>query len=141
MGAKDPETWMWERARALLEEADRVQRQFCEPEPGRRRPAWRPPADVFETVDEVWVVVALPGVEPERLRVTVSGNGLVVDGERTLPPVFRTALVHRLELPHGLFARRVDLPPGRYEILKNELQNGCLFLQLKKLGSPTDTPR
>ncbi len=134
MTSQEPETWMWERARALLERADRVQRQFFQPgRPGARRPNWEPPVDVFETPTELWVQVALPGVEANGMRVEIQGNGLVVYGERPLPHAFRNAAVLRLEIPHGRFERTVELPAGRYELVRSELVNGCLFLNLAKL--------
>jgi len=131
---KDPtETWMWERARAMLEQADRLQRSFAAPQrPGTRRPSWEPPVDVFESSEELWVIVALPGVDPESVRVELAGNMLVVGGERPLPPNFRSAQVHRLEIPHGRFERRVGLPPAGYDVAGQELLHGCLFLTLKK---------
>jgi HSP20 family molecular chaperone IbpA len=127
------ETWMWERARSLLDQADRIQKNFFAPQrPGTRRPSWEPPADVFETQSEVWVLVVLPGVAPESVQVELFQNDVTVCGERALPPAFRSAVVHRLEIPHGRFERRVALPPGRYEIARKELVNGCLFLGLAK---------
>ena len=125
---------MWERARSLLEQAERVQKNFFAPQrPGTRRPSWEPPADVFETQSEVWVLVVLPGVAPESVQVELFQNDVTVCGERALPPAFRTAVVHRLEIPHGRFERRVALPPGRYELARKELVNGCLFLGLTKI--------
>lgn len=136
MADKDPsETWMWERARSMLEQADRLQKSFFEPQrPGTRRPSWEPPADVFETEGEVWVLVVLPGVAPESVRVELFQQDVTVCGQRALPPAFRSAIVHRLEIPHGRFERRVTLPPGRYEIAHQELVNGCFFLGLTKLS-------
>jgi HSP20 family molecular chaperone IbpA len=133
---KDPsETWMWERARSLLEQADRIQRNFFAPQrPGTRRPSWEPPADVFETQSQVWVLVVLPGVTPESVEVELFQNDVTVCGERPQPPAFRAAVVHRLEIPHGRFERRVALPPGTYELERRELVNGCLLLGLKKLS-------
>jgi HSP20 family molecular chaperone IbpA len=133
---KDPnETWMWERARSMLEQAERVQKSFFAPQrPGTRRPSWEPPADVFETATEVWVLVVLPGVAPESVSVEVLANDVTVCGERAHPAVFRTAVVHRLEIPHGRFVRRVPLPPGSYAVEHQELVHGCLFLGLKKLA-------
>jgi len=132
---KDPtETWMWERARSMLEQADRLQKNFFAPQrPGTRRPSWEPPADVFETQSELWIIVVLPGVTPESVQVELFQNDVTVCGERALPPSFRSAVVHRLEIPHGRFQRRVSLPPGSYEIARRELVNGCLFLGLTKL--------
>jgi len=134
MPTDDPETWMWERARALLERADRLQRGFFLPgRPGTKLPSWEPPVDVFETATELWVLVALPGVEPERVVVELGPSLLVVSGERALPAAFRSAAVHRLEIPHGRFERRIVLPPGRYERTQIEIVHGCLFVNLAKL--------
>ncbi len=136
MSDKDPsETWMWERARALLEQADRIQRSFFAPQrPGTRRPSWEPPVDVFETPSELWVLVALPGVDPASVRVELYPSELSVCGERALPSEFRSAVVHRLEIPHGRFERRVGLPPGTYELGQRQLHDGCLFQSLAKLS-------
>ena len=129
------ETWLWERARALIERADRAQRGFAAPQrPGGRRPSWEPPVDVFESGDELWVVVALPGVEPQSVRIELSLGAISVCGERALPPEFRSAQVNRLEIPHGRFERRVGLPEGAYEVLEQRLVDGCLFLTLSKSG-------
>jgi len=127
---------MWERARSLLDQAERVQKSFFAPaRPGTRRPSWEPPADVFETASEVWVVVTLPGVAPETVRVEIFQSDVTVCGERAQPPAFRSAVVHRLEIPHGRFERRVTLPPGRYELAHQEIVLGCLFLGLTKGSS------
>src|SRR6185295_13615269 len=114
---------------SMLEQADRIQKSFFAPQkPGTRLPSWEPPADVFETASEVWVLVVLPGVAPESVQVKLGAGAVTVCGERALPPAFRSAVVHRLEIPHGRFERRVTLPPGSYELEHHELLNGCLFL-------------
>jgi HSP20 family molecular chaperone IbpA len=134
MSGQDPETWMWERARSLLEQADRLKRLVTPPDrPGAQRPAWTPPVDVFETDREIWVVVSLAGVEPERMSAVLESHELVVSAERAIPSVFRTSEIHRLEIPHGRFERRVELPRGRFELCESHVLNGCLFLRLQKL--------
>jgi len=55
-----------------------------------------------------------------------------VTGIRTVPPGLRNATVHRLEIPRGRFERRVDLPPGNYEIAQREAVQGCLALNLRR---------
>ena len=79
------------------------------------------------------MLVVLPGVAPESVQVELFQNDVTVCGERALPQAFRTAVVHRLEIPHGRFERRVALPPGRYAVARQELVNGCLFLGLSKI--------
>ena len=134
MSDHDPETWMWERARAILEQAERLQRPNRPGGAGPKRISWEPPVDVFETATELWIVVALPGVEPSQVQVQIEGSGLTVSGDRTLPEGFRNASVHRLELPHGHFERFVELPAGTYELGQRSTINGCLFLSLRKVN-------
>jgi len=125
---------MWERARAMLEQADRLKRLVSPPDgSGAKRPAWAPPVDVFETERELWVVVSLAGVEPERMSVELDGQAIVVSAERAIPDAFRTSQVHRLEIPHGRFERRIELPPGRFDLRESRVLNGCLFLRLDKV--------
>ena len=58
--------------------------------------------------------MALPGVNAESVEVAIEDGELVIAGSRTYPPVLRTAIIHRLELPQGRFYRRLRLPAGRY---------------------------
>jgi HSP20 family molecular chaperone IbpA len=136
--AQDMSQWMWAEALQLLDRAERAQRDVFRPGgAGRRRGAcWEPPVDVFETADAIWIQVALPGVAPEQLEVGIEGGGtLVVAGERALPmPRGEEGVIRRLEMPYGAFERRVALPPGRYEVARRDLANGCLTLTLRKLG-------
>src|SRR5262249_23089326 len=114
--ARDPaRDWMWSEAVQMLARAERLHREFFRPaEALAPALAWEPPVDILETDDEVLVLVALPGVDPEQAEAVIEGGSLVIGGTRTLPPALRTATIHRLELPQGRFHRRVPLPPGRY---------------------------
>ena len=63
------------------------------------------------------------------------GRGeIAVVGNRLLPPSLRPARMHRMELPHGRFERRVGAPPGTYELVRRDLADGCLTVTLRKLG-------
>ena len=116
----------------MLDQVERLQRQFFRPS-GAAAAAWEPPVDVFETADTLRIVVALPGVAAENVRVVAENGALTVTGERRLPRESAGA-IHRLEIPHGHFERRLALPQGRYELLDHHLSDGCLNLQLRKLG-------
>lgn len=124
---------MWADACALLERAERLHRTFFVPgQPRGVLPAWEPPVDVYESADAVHVVVALPGVVRERLDIRLHGDTLVVSGTRPLPPGLRHAAVHRLELPHGRFERRIVLATGSLALGDAKLEDGCLELTLEK---------
>ena len=133
MRHNDPRAAMWAEACEMLEQVERLQRQFFRPSGAPLRPAWEPPVDVFETEDTLRIVVALPGVAVADVRVVVEGGTLTVVGERRLPRESAGA-IHRLEIPHGRFERRIALPQGRYELSEHHLSDGCLSLQLRKLG-------
>jgi HSP20 family molecular chaperone IbpA len=122
---------MWAEACEMLDEVDRLQRQFFRP--GATPAAWEPPIDVFETADALRIVVALPGVAAEDVRVVAENGALTVIGERRLPRESAGA-IRRIEIPHGHFERRLALPQGRYELIEHILSDGCLSLQLRKLG-------
>jgi HSP20 family protein len=125
---------MWAEACELLDRAERLHRQFFVPHRARgRQPAWEPPVDLLETEEELWIVVALPGVAKEQLDVLVESCVLIVTGKRPMPGRSRGTVIHRLEIPYGRFERRIELPSGRYDVVRRELVDGCLTLGLRKL--------
>jgi HSP20 family molecular chaperone IbpA len=133
MALGDPRSWMWEEACATLERAERLHRQFFQPTFSAAPANWEPPVDILETEREIWIFAALPGVETKDLEVSVESGVLVVAGVRRLPAAMRGAAIHRLEIPHGRFERRIRLPSGRLELGRSELTSGCLVLSLAKL--------
>lgn len=133
MPGRDPRNWMWAEACEMLEQAERMRREFFRPAPRGGRTAWQPPVDVFETERDLWLVVALPGVPADRIQVTVEGGTVIVSGERPLPAALREAQVHRLEIPHGRFERRLELPAGRFRLAGHDVVDGCLVLDLTKV--------
>jgi len=133
MRARDPRTWMWAQALEMLEQADRLHRQFFEPGPACvTGPSWQPPVDVIETGRQVWIVVALPGVPPGRVQVAFEAGALKVRGERVLADEYHDGTIRRLELPYGRFERRIAVPSGQYELAEQRFENGCLILRLRK---------
>jgi HSP20 family molecular chaperone IbpA len=131
MTRRNPSTWMWGEAVDLLEQAERLQRQFFRLG-GAQQPSWEPPADVYGDQGEILVEVALPGVPPERIEIICAPGELIVRGDRRLPRRLASAPIQRLEIPHGRFERRLALPAGRWELVGQELTNGCLQLLLAR---------
>ena len=97
------------------------------------RPTGKHRATFSRPTTRLTILIALPGVAPEEIKVTLSAGVLIVSGERPLPPEMAKARIHRLEIPHGHFQRRIELPPVRFEISGRHLANGCLMVQLHKL--------
>jgi len=133
MTAGDARGWMWEEALAMIERAEHLHRRFFEPGFSALQAAvWEPPVDIFETDRELWIVVALPGAEPDDLKVSIDADTLEVTGQRRLPAAARAAVIHRLEIPHGRFERQIQLPSARLTLGRSELVNGCLVVSLSK---------
>jgi HSP20 family protein len=130
MSTRQLEALMWAEACEAMERAERLHRQFFHRRPAQ--PSWEAPIDVFETADALIVLIALPGVAPDSVNVVLSGGILVVDGERALPAELHQARILRMEIPHGRFERRIELPPEPFEISARHLANGCLILRLRR---------
>jgi len=122
---------MWSRACALIDEAERRHRRFFELVTVRsQQPAWEPPVDIFLLDRELQVLVALPGVRAEDIAIELTSDGLRVTAASRPPRLGHQARILRLEIPYGRMERRIELPPGRYQLLGQELLDGCLRIRL-----------
>ena len=72
--------------------------------------AWLPHVDVIETVDNILVLVDLPGVDPALVDIVLVGNMLTVRGERPTSAWGEKDLMLRNERCTGPFTRSVPLP-------------------------------
>jgi HSP20 family protein len=120
---------MWSQALAVLARTDRLHRDVFRP----TATGWEPPIDVLEIETGLLVVVALPGVRREDMEIVIGHGELLVRGTRRWPGLQRPARVHRIELPHGNFERRLPLPPGAYHLVGQDHADGCLLLTLRRL--------
>jgi HSP20 family molecular chaperone IbpA len=122
---------MWAQAFDLIEQAERMHRQFFRPGiAAHEHVSWEPPVDVFEDEREVVILVALPGVLADGVEVEIHPGALTVRAERPLP-IGRHS-IRQLEIPYGTFERRIPLPEAPLEIQSHELTHGCLILRLRK---------
>lgn len=135
MPSRNPTDWMWAQACNLLEQAEHMHRQFFQlSTTARSRAVWEPPVDVFEDADEIVVVVALPGVARDRIEISSNGGTLVVRAQSSAPFVASRGAVRRLEIPYGMFERRIALPAARIDAGTREWRDGCLILRLQKVA-------
>jgi HSP20 family protein len=76
---------------------------------GRRR-GFEPQCDCYRTDDPptLHLLLELPGVDPDAVRIVAFGSALVVSGvrERPHPPGAR---YHQVEIEYGPFERRIEL--------------------------------
>jgi HSP20 family protein len=95
---------------------------------------WSPATDVFMTSDEVCLIVEVPGVERENLKIAVSPVLVEVSGVRPTPDLFRRAAsFYELEIAYGVFRKRIALPCRVVPRgVKAELKDGVLSLRLRR---------
>ena len=132
MPPRERSRWMWAEACELLEQAERLHRQFFEPG-GAAEPAWQPPVDVLEDAGRVLVTVALPGVAPDAVEVRGEPGALVVSARRPLPEELRRCAIRRLEIPYGRMERRIAMPVEELELVQQIFVHGCLQILLRKV--------
>lgn len=130
----DARAWMLAEALEWLGSAERLQRQFFRLGEARGGPRWEPPVDMVADGSRVLVLVALPGVPPDRFEVRVERRHIMVLGERSIGANVAVGTVLRLEIPYGRFERRIALPPGEYRMVEMQLEHGCLRLGLELVG-------
>jgi HSP20 family protein len=102
------------------------------------RKGFRPNLDCFHTDDPhaLTVVVELPGVAPESVRVVVGERVLVVAGERKRPTL-PGRVYQQMEIEYGAFERQVrlveDVDAGR---ARARFEQGVLTIELPVVPQP-----
>ena len=141
MPPHDSDFIIWQRANDLLQQAERIHRNFLRiaagahfPASHGRTPSWEPPVNVVETDASLWVILALAGVAVDRVEVRLEGRDLVIAGERPLPKCCHNGELKLWEIPLGRFERRVTLVGGENPLtLENiSFQDGLVIIELRK---------
>ena len=94
---------------------------------------WSPAVDVAENDKELTVRAELPGMDPKDLDVSVTGNQLVLSGEKKESSEHDGKDFYHSETRYGSFRRTIPLPDGiDAENVDAQYANGVLTLHLKK---------
>jgi HSP20 family protein len=100
---------------------------------GRREGASTPAVDMYETEGEVMVKASLPGLRPEEVDITITGNALEIRGETKEETEEKRGDYYYHERSFGAFQRSMTLP---VEIKADEaeatFENGVLTLKMPK---------
>ena len=102
--------------------------------PGRASRAY-PLINISEDHDNIYVDALAPGLEPEALSVSVSGDQLIISGEKkALPKDIKSEYIHRSERSTGQFARSLSLSVGvESDKVQANYTNGVLKITLPKM--------
>lgn len=141
MSAHDWDFIIWRRANDLLQQAERIHRNFLQIAAGAHyrashgsTPSWEPPVNVVETDESLWVISALAGVAADRVDVRLEGGDLIIAGERPLPRCCNDGELKLWEIPLGRFERRLRLVGGENPLLLGEISfhDGLLIIEVRK---------
>ena len=141
MASRDWDFLIWQRASDLLQQAERIHRNFLQIAVGShyrsshgRSPSWEPPVNIIETEQSLWIISALAGVTVDRVNVRLEGRELIISGDRPLPECCKDGELKIWEIPLGRFGRRLTLIEGRnpFSLGKISLQDGLLSIELRK---------
>lgn len=89
--------------------------------------------DLYETNEEVVVKATLPGVKPEEVDITITGNTLTIRGESKQENEIKEENYIRRERRSGSFSRSVTLPGGlKSDKAEATFEDGVLTLKVPK---------
>lgn len=90
--------------------------------------------DVYETPEDVVVKATVPGIKPEEINISVTGDVLTIKGETKQEEKVEKANYIRQERRYGAFARSISLPTSvNAEKAEAVFENGVLTLKLPKV--------
>jgi len=129
----------WEPFRDLISLREAMDRLF-EESFIRPRAGWLAPlgpetlvVDMYETDESVVVKTSVPGVKPEEIDITITGDTLTIKGETKVEEKVEKTNYIRQERRYGAFSRSVTLPTTVVaEQAKAEFEHGVLTLTLPK---------
>lgn len=94
---------------------------------------WAPLSDVVETDNEYKIMLDIPGVEKNDIKVSVKNGMLCVSGERKNEKEYKNSNYYKIEKAYGKYYRSFSLPENIDEKkIEAEFKNGTLTLHLPK---------
>ena len=91
------------------------------------------PIDMYQTANDVVVKASLPGVKPEEVDISISGDTLIIKGEHKEEQEVKQEDYFRKERYYGAFNRSLILPVQvKSDKAEAVFDNGILTLTLPK---------
>jgi HSP20 family protein len=95
---------------------------------------WRPHTDIYETPDEILLVMDLAGVKREEIHLEVSRRAIKIFGKRDQKALLGTSRYRLAEIPYGYFERSLNLPSSvDGERVEATYRDGLLEVRMAKL--------
>jgi HSP20 family protein len=95
------------------------------------RSMWSPEIEVFQRGDELVVLADLPGLKRDDVKVNVTNDSLIIQGERRQESEENEQGYYRSERSYGSFRRSIPLPDGvNDEDVKASFRDGVLEITM-----------
>jgi HSP20 family protein len=95
--------------------------------------AWVPACDIFEDKDGIKIVMEVPGVRPDDVKLQIENNMLTIRGEKRQVAEEKADRVHRYERSYGSFERTFSLPSTvDGDRIEADISDGVLTVMLPK---------
>jgi HSP20 family protein len=121
--------------RGMEEMFDRLSERFFGREGGERSiwgtEMWAPAIESHVDKGNLIVKVDLPGIDPKEVSISVTGNQLMIEGERKREEKKEEKDYFYREVEYGKFSRTVSLPEGvEADKVKANYKNGVLEITM-----------
>jgi len=91
------------------------------------------PIDIYQTDEDVVVKASVPGIKPEEVDVTITGDTLTLKGETKTEEEVKKENYFRKERSYGAFSRSILLPSSlQTDKAEATFENGVLTLTIPK---------
>ena len=95
---------------------------------------WTPTVDISETKDKLLIKAELPGLEAKDVNVSISGDLLIIKGEKEKEEEEKDEHYHCIERCYGSFQRSFRLPVNvQADKVEATFDKGVLKIMLPKL--------
>jgi HSP20 family protein len=98
------------------------------------RHIWKPPVNIYETVEEITIVAELAGVKDEDIHLEVSRRAVKISGRRMERSRVKNSRYRLAEITYGLFERTLSLSiPIDVDHVSAMYNEGMLEIRIPKL--------
>ena len=99
--------------------------------------SFSPPMDIYETEDNLVVVMEIGGMKAENIQVTFEKETLSISGNRAEPSSPPKIRLHQMEIDYGRFQRTLRIPfPLNTDDFKATYRQGFLMVTVPKVKEP-----
>ena len=121
----------WEEMERFQKEMNRLMR-VSRGSRVHRAPSF-PAINVWASDEGQLITAEIPGVDPEALEISVTGEILTLSGERVRDEIGEDVRYHRRERGYGRFKRSIQLPfPVDVDNIEATFKNGVLNITLPR---------